>query len=157
MEDAPLESLGAGELPELGGPRNWRRVKAGLLVELGLADKGAARRAQDAVRSGSFDVDAAASELLATAAVDDGDPRLSERSARLARDLVMTPLQRGARGVARRTRQATRSGVAWLVTQVVVVGVVATMVFVALLVARYRWGLSVDEALDRTLSMLPGR
>jgi hypothetical protein len=59
--------------------------------------------------------------------------------------------------VARRTRQATRSGVAWLVTQAVVVGVVATMVFVALLVARYRWGLSVDQVLDRALSVLPQR
>lgn len=157
MEDAPLESIGADELPEVGGPRNWRRVKAGLLVELGLADKGAARRAQDAVRTGSFDVDAAASELLGTSGVDDGDSRLSERSARLARDLMMTPLQRGARGVARRTRQATRSGVAWLVTQAVVVGFVALMVFVALVVARYQWGLSVDQALDRVLSLLPER
>ena len=159
MREAPLEPIDPGETPPGagGGPPNWLRIKAGLSVELGLADRGAARRAQEAVAAGEFDVDREARELLASAPLADGDPRLSERSARLARDLMMAPLQRGARGAGRRVRRATRRGAAWVVTQFLVLGALLAIFVLALLAVRYGWGVSVDELLDRVLCSLPER
>jgi hypothetical protein len=131
-------------------PRAWTRLKAGLAVELGRADKGAARRWQAAVVEGRFDPDAAAAELLAAAPLADDDPALGERSARLFRDLLMAPTLRGARGAARGVRRATRNLVAYLVTQLVVLLFFALLFAAGLLLARYQ-GLAIDPLLDGLL------
>jgi hypothetical protein len=126
-----------------------------MLFELGLADRAAARRWQEAVLRGEFDPDAAARELEQGASAVPGDPRLLERSGRLLRDLLMAPYQRGLRGAGRRVRGAARSGVAFLVAQVVIVLVFALLFAVVLLVVRLRWGWSVDGFLDRVLDLVP--
>jgi hypothetical protein len=131
------------------------RLQAGLLCELQLVDRAATRRWQDAVVAGAFDPDAAAVELLAAAQAGAGDPRLRERSARLLRDLLMSPLQRGMRGAGRRARTAARSLVAALVSQLLVVVTLLALAIVALAVVRLRWGFSVDGWLDRVIDMAP--
>jgi len=123
-------------------------------VELGLAEPTAARRAQEAVISRSFEPDAAAGEINARSGVADDDPRLLERTARLMRDLVMSPLQRGVQGAQRRLKRAAQGGAAWLLSQFVVVGLVAGMLALLLLAARARWKVSIDGALDRVLDLL---
>ena len=131
------------------------RLQAGLLCELGLVERGVARRWQDAVLAGSFDPDAAARELLGAAQASTSDPRLRERSARLLRDLLMAPLSRGARGAGRRVKRATQSLVAALVAQSIVVVTLLGLTAVALVIVRLRWDFSVDGWLDRVIDLLP--
>lgn len=159
-----LRRLGAPVIQEIPLPapaparpdeRSWARVRAGLLFELGLADRAAARRWQEAVLRGEFDPDAAARELEHGASAPPGDPRLLERSGRLLRDLLMAPYQRGLRGAGRRVRGAARSGVAFLVVQGVVLLVMTLLLAVVLLVLRLRWGWSVDGFLDRLVELVP--
>ncbi|MEZ5977151.1 MAG: hypothetical protein R3F34_02910 [Planctomycetota bacterium] len=133
--------------------RAWRRLKAGLLVEQGVADKKVAARVQEAVRSGSFDPDRAADEILAAvsaARAGDADAAALRRSSDLARDLVMAPHMRGVRRAARRTREAARRGVAYLLVQLLVVLVFAILFALGLLAARYA-GYDIHEPLDRAL------
>lgn len=131
------------------------RLQAGLLCELELVDGAAAKRWQAAVVAGVFEPDAAARELLAATQVPAGDPRLRERSGRLLRDLLMSPLQRGSRGTARRARRAARSLAAVLVSQLLVVVVLLALAIVAMVVVRLRWGYSVDAWLDRVIDAVP--
>lgn len=138
------------------GSRAWRRLKAGLLVELGKADRRAAKRWQDAVVAGEFDPDRAADEILAATPVGDDEPAFLERSARLQRDLIMQPALRGVRGAARGVRRAGRNLVASLLVQSFVVLVLALVFGLGLLLARYQ-GFELDELLDRVLSVLPSR
>jgi hypothetical protein len=155
LEELPLEQPGPrrpATAAAAGLPSDervlWQRLHAGLLVELGMADKTAERRWQEAVVRGEFEPDAAARDLLANTQGPSGDPRLRERTARLMRDLVMAPAQRGLRGAGRSARRATRHGLAWLVSQLVVASIFFLMAVVALFVIRARWGWSVDAALD---------
>src|SRR5690606_5569118 len=103
--------------------RAWHLVRAGLLADLGLADRAAVKRWQDAVVRNEFDADAAARDLSQGAQASEADPRLVERSARLLRDFLMASFQRGVQGAGRRVRNATRTGVAMIVAQLVAVGV----------------------------------
>jgi hypothetical protein len=130
----------------------WRRIKAGMLVELDLADRQLARRWQTAVRQGEFDADACTRDLLGSpgdhSGVGDEDPRLMERSGRLLRDLLMAPVLRGARGASRRAREAARGGLAFIVAQFLVLSIYSVLVLVALLLVRVRWNASIDGFLD---------
>ncbi len=127
----------------------WRRLRAGLLVELGLAPRAAARRWQKEVAAGRFDADACAEEILAGAVLtSDAEAKLAGRAARLQRDLLMAPALRGARGAARRAREGARGLVAMLVAQVVTLTVLLAIVLVGLLVARLTTGFSFDGFFD---------
>ena len=128
----------------------WRRIKAGLCVESGLADPAAVRRWQDAVREGTFDADACARELLESSRAPDSE-QLVKRSGALLRDFVMVPLTRGARGTARRVRSAAKSGTAFVVSQVVAILVYTLILIVIAVLARYRWGIDLNGWLDRVL------
>jgi len=151
LEALPAQEAGATQLDVVVAAR----LQAGLLCELGLVERTAARRWQDAVLANAFDPDAATRDLLAAAQASSGDVRLRERSARLLRDLLMAPLQRGARGAGRRVRQATRSMVAALVAQVAVLVTLLGIATIALLVIRMRWDFSVDAWLDSVIDLLP--
>jgi hypothetical protein len=129
----------------------WARVRAGLLVELGLSDDARTRRWQEAVMRGEFEPDACARELNATATVGSDDPRLSDRTVRLLRDLLMAPLQRGLRGAGRRARSAARGGAAFLVAQLLVVLVYTGILVVTMVVVRLKWNYSFDGLFDRVL------
>ena len=133
--------------------RVWRRLKSGMLVELGLADKVTAKRWQDAVVSNAFDPDRCADDILARSGVAPGDSRMLERSGRLLRDLLMAPLLAGSRGAARKARQATKGVVAMVVAQAIAFVIYSTIVLVALLLLRLQ-DVSLDGFLDR---ILPGR
>ena len=86
--------------------RAWRRLMAGMLVEQGLGDKDVSKRWQAMVKSGDFDPDRFAEELLAASNLEraDVESKLLTRSTRLERDLLMTPLLRGVSGASRKVR-----------------------------------------------------
>lgn len=136
--------------------RAWRRVRAGLLFEMGLTDRAAAKHWQESIQRGVFDPDACAADLVT--AEPDGvvAERVLDRSGRLLRDLVMQPLLRGVDGAKRAVRGAARTGLAYLVTQVLVTLVFMALFLAVLLVVRLRWGWSVDGMLDGLLERLPG-
>ena len=160
LEEIAVESpppAPAAATPTAGlGPeeeRVWNRLKAGMYVELGLADKVAAKRWQEAVVANTFDPDGCAREILARSAVTAGDPRILERSGRLLRDLLMAPVLRGARGASRRAREAARGTLAMVLSQGVAFVVYSTIVLLAMLLLRLR-DVSFDALFDR---ILPGR
>jgi hypothetical protein len=135
---------------------SWKRIKAGLLVELGLADVGAARRWQEAIARGEFEADSCARDVLNASTVNAGDARVLERCGRLQRDLVMSPLSLGARGGARRLRSSASNWLAMALMQFVVLGVCVFLVLVALFVMRVRWEWSVDGFFDSIAETLSG-
>jgi len=132
------------------GGRGWNRVRAGMLVDLKLADQKATRRWQEMVISGSFDPDGCAGEILARTPVSPADPRVEERAGRLLRDFLMAPYLRGLRGAGRRAREKVRGGCAFVVAQAIIFLIFAVMCLIALLVIRYT-DHSVDDFLDFVL------
>ena len=137
--------------------RAWRRVQAGMLVELNLADRKEMRRWQEAVLRGEFDPDACARDLIGAEPNPAAEARLLERSARLERDFLMAPLQSGVRGAGRKARGAARGVVAFFVSQILAIVVYTLIIVVILLLLRMQKGTSVDGMLDRTLEVLtPG-
>ena len=126
-----------------------RRLQAGLMVEQGLADRKAAKRWQDEVKAGRFDPDRCAQDILGASEVPD-EMRLLERSPRLQRDLLMAPLQTGARGSARRARRAAKSGFAFLIAQAVGLFVYSAILLAIALFLRLR-GTEFDALFDRLL------
>jgi hypothetical protein len=153
-EPAPVSAPASGW--SSADERAWRRLRAGMLVELGLVEPSVARRWQDAVLRGEFEPDACAREIDGASRAAVGDARVDERSVRLMRDLVMAPALSGIRGASRRARTATRGGLAFALVQFLVLGICALLVFVALAVVRWRWGFSVDGFLDRVAEALAG-
>jgi len=147
----PIEALTESEI------RGWRRLQAGILVERGLADRREARRWQEAVQRGEFDPDACARDIVANSGIDDDDERVIDRTARLQRDLLMTPLQRGTRGAGRRFRGATRGGLAFLLSQAMALLVYTMVLLIVILLARMQRDFSLDGMLDTVLEVVtPG-
>lgn len=134
----------------------WRRLRAGMRVEAGLAPKDAAKRWQDNVRSGDFDPDRCAAEICDAPAKDAGEEqdRVLKRATRLQRDLVMSPLLRGAAGVSRKARTATRNGLAAAVSQVVVLGIFSLLAFLFMLVAAFK-GAEFDPFFQSIIDFIP--
>lgn len=135
----------------------WRWLKAGMFVELGLADPPVARTWQKSVARGEWDPEAAARDILGRVHFPESDPRLLQRSGRLMRDLLMAPVQRGARGAGRRARGAARSGAAFLIAQVAAIVVYSALLFAFLTLARLQWGWSLDGAVDAVLDLFRSR
>ena len=154
----PERTVGSGA--EVSGSpeeqRAWSLLRAGLLVELGLADSAAARRWQAAVARGEFDVNLAAAELGRTELPVEARQRVADRSARLFRDLVMAPVQRGARGAGRKVRGAAKGGVAFVIAQAFTLVIYTVLIGVLALIARVRWGWGYDAFFDRVRDTLPG-
>jgi len=149
--DPARAAAGAGVAGTEGeGERTLARLRAGLLVDLGLTDAAVVKRWQRAVLDGSFDADLCAGAVAAASRAGADDPRMRERAGRLLRDFVMAPTTRGARGAGRRVRQAARGGVAFVVAQGLALVVYSVIVLVALLLLRVR-DVSLDGFLDRIL------
>ncbi len=156
---APLEEL---PLPGTGPPGDpqgadagkaqvvSKRLQAGLLVDLGLADRATTKRWQDAVIERTFDPDRCATELVQKSLARVDDDRMADRSAVLLRDFLMAPLAKGVRGTGRRARHAARGGAAFLIAQFTALLVYTVIVLASLVVLRLR-GTSLDELLDRVL------
>jgi hypothetical protein len=134
----------------------WTQVKAGMLFELGLADKELARRWQQAVARGQFDADACARELVRSSRATPGDRRVLERSTRLLRELLMGPGKVPARSSARTERKESRSLLALIAMQVTVILSQIFLFTVVLVVVRWRWGWSIDGFIDQLLERLRG-
>lgn len=132
---------------------SWDRVKAGILVEIGLADRGAAKRWQEAVKRNEFDPTACAREVLSRSEVPLGDPKVRDRAGRLERDLLMQPLLRGVQGASRRARTQAKGGAAFLISQTMAIGVYTVLVVVAAVLARMQWDWSFDEHIDSVLGV----
>ena len=150
MTGRPDEGHERGERPPSAEEREgrmWKRLKAGLCVELGLADPAAARRWQDAVQGDAFDPDRSADEILARSGVSPGEPLLLERTGTLQRDLLMAPLAAAAE---RRARRAQSELLGRLAGQALALAVYTAIVLGALLLLRLR-GTSVDGLLDAVL------
>jgi len=127
-----------------------------MLVEQGLGDKEVTKRWQALVRSGDFDPDRCASELLEAGPTKpaEAQSKLLLRSARLERDLLMTPLMTGVSGASRKARGAARTGVAALVTQLIVVSIYSVLVFLFLLVLSFK-GVHFDLFFQSLLDLIP--
>ncbi len=156
LPEADLQPVDPPEASAAGAGSEARRVRAGLLVELGLAPRDVARRWQKAVVEGRFEPDACADEVIAASRLKpDAESRLAGRAARLQRDLVMAPTLRGLRGAGRKAREGARGLVAFVVAQVVTLTVLAAILLVGALVGRVVFDVSYDGFLDSIASLLP--
>lgn len=155
LDPAPSPTRPAGS-PAVGGRRTSDRLRAGLLVDLGLADRAVVGRWRDAVMRREFDADACAREILGASRVADDDPRLVERAGRLERDFLMAAYQRGVRGATRSVRVATKRGVAFLVANLVAIAIYTLVLVAILTLVRVQYGFSLDGAIDGILDRFQG-
>jgi len=143
------------ELPPEPGTRSaasereriWRRLVAGMMVELEMTDRKLVKSWQQRVVDGEFKVEDCANDLYEAGRGHMDELRLLERSGRLLRDFLMTPLTRGARGAGRKVRVATKRGVAWVVAQFVVVAIY-TVILVLIMAFLYRRGTRFDPLFE---------
>lgn len=134
-----------------GGPA-WSRVRAGMMVELGLADKAAVKQWQGAVLRGDFAPDACARDLSSGSEISGDDSRLVERSGRLLKDFLMSSAMSGSGGVRRRARVAGKKGAAIFISQILFLLVNLLIVGVGALVVSARWPeFSFDAIFDSIL------
>jgi len=147
-EGAAPAATSASGASASGSPWPW--VKAGLAAELSLSDAGAIKRWQDAAARGELDVPAAAREILAAApGLGDEDPRLKERCARLMRELLAPVARRSFRP----SEKSSHGCFMILLSQVLILVLVTLIVVAGLLVARTRYGQSIDAQLDRIIKL----
>lgn len=153
--DEPVRGAGGGDRRGLGpnAARAHDRLVAGILVELGLAPKDAAKRWQASVVKGEWDADACAREVLDQGAVTSEDPRVLERAGRLQRDLVMASFQRGLRKAGRNMRGMARQGSAILIANVVAFLCYSLILLAVAVLLRVRWEWSFDDLIDRGLAL----
>ena len=132
-------------------PAPWRRVRAGILAEAGLAPKDASKRWQKRIIEGEFDADACADDLLGGPSPPGLEERIGSRTSTLLRDFLMASHQRGVRGGMRKARGAARSTFAFFLTQLLVLVVFFGLFAALLLVARFKeWDVNglLDQVLD---------
>jgi hypothetical protein len=150
---APAPSQ-TGSGPGLGPAETqaFERVAAGILVDVGLADKAVAKRWQAAVIAQEWDADAAARAILTASPGAMADPKFLARAARLERDLLMASFQRGVKGASRKVRGAAKNSTAFFVANVVALSVYSAIIFALLIIARvsYEWDLNgiIDGMVD---------
>jgi len=145
---APALAAGAPIGPEL---QAWARVRAGMVIDLGLCERRDAARWQEAVVRREFDADACARDVLAGARVAADDPRLLDRSGRLLRDFLMVSVTRGLKGAGRRLRAQVRGGAAMVVAQFITIFIYTAILLAVMILSRLKWGFSFDQMFDRVL------
>ncbi len=139
----------------------WRRVSAGLLVEVGLADKKATKRWQAAVVRQEWDADAAARDILTASQAGNqsgtSDPKFVERAGRLERDLLMSSFQSGVKGASRRARGAARNTTAFLVANLIAIVCYSAIILALAILARVKYEWTLDGIIDRMVeAVTPG-
>lgn len=160
---APGSAPGAGaQEPAVGGagsrgltPGEAQAIDcivAGVLVDVGLADKAVVKRWQAAVIAQEWDASAAARAILASSPGGAADPKFLARAARLERDLLMSSYQRGVKGASRKVRGAAKNTTAFFVANVIAIGVYSAIILALLILARvsYEWDLNgiIDRMVD---------
>ena len=162
LEELPVEAATTSKpsTPDVPGSpagsrgeheRIWRRLVAGMMVELDMTDRSLVKRWQRRVVDGEFEVDRCARELFEAGTPRMDELRLLERSGRLLRDFLMAPLARGARGAGRRARRATKSGMAFLVAQLIAIGVYS-LILVLIMAFLWKRGVRFDAMFEGFLS-----
>jgi hypothetical protein len=151
-DPAPSTAPGATSGSNSNLERIGQRVAAGIAAQLGVADRAKVRLWQEAVIAGEFNADACAADLL-----DNGvgeQKSILERAGRFQRDLLMTSLQTGARGASRKVKRVARGGAAFLVANLIAIGVYTLILFTMLVLVRVKWGdsFSLDGMIDQMLS-----
>ena len=136
-----------------GSSRFEQRLRAGVLADLGLANRKEVKRWQEAVMRGEFDADACARDLVTQAAPDADDQRVLERAGRLQRDLLMMPFQRGVKGASRRARVATRRGTAYVLANLIAITVYSLVLVAIMILVRVNYDFSFDGLIDDFLSI----
>lgn len=137
--------------------RAYERLAAGVLVDVGLADKGVVKRWQSAVVQQEWDADAAARAILAGSPGATGDPKFLERAGRLERDLLMASFQRGIKGASRRMRGAARNTTAFFVANVIAISVYSAIILALLILARVKYEWDLNGIIDRMVdAVTPG-
>jgi len=132
-----VTSFGGGaEAAPSGGGTAWTRVRAGMIVDLGMANKATVKRWQETVMRGDFAPDACARDVASGVDVDGDDGRLVERSARLLRDFLMSSTMSGSEAAKRKVRMAGKKGAAVLISQLLVIGVYTLIILAAMLLLR---------------------
>jgi len=141
LKEIPLEvpAPSLAEASDPGGGAAWLRVRAGMFVELGLADKGDVRKWQESVMRGEFAPDACARDLSVGVEVAGEDPRLMERSARLLRDFLMSSTMAGSGGARRKARQMGKKGAAIVLSQLFVLLAYTLIILVAMALLHAKW------------------
>ncbi|MFT4709978.1 MAG: hypothetical protein ACI8Q9_001104 [Planctomycetota bacterium] len=134
----------------------WRRLRAGMLVELGNADKKLAKTWQERVRAGDFDVDLCTDQILRAGPLkpEREEEAVLTRTTRLERDLIMTPLSKGVSSKTRKARGAAKNGAAALIVQFIVVGIFCILTFFFLLVAAMK-GVQFDPFFQSIIDFFP--
>ena len=154
---APAPAPAAPKRPTAAPPaidpteRAWARVRAGLSIDLGEADRKVVRRWQEAVLRNEFNADACAREVLADRSMQHDDPRLVERAGRLLRDFLMASLQRGVHGASRKIRAQARSGTAYVVANAIAISVYTLILLAVGVLVRLKWNTSFDDLFDFVL------
>lgn len=136
----PSGAMPSGEVPSGAAGVAWARVRAGLIVDLGLADKRVVKGWQESVSRGDFAPDACARDVASGLSVDGDDRRLVERSGRLLRDFLMASTMAGSGGAKRKARQAGKRGAAMLISQLIVSGMHLLLILAVLFILRAKWG-----------------
>jgi hypothetical protein len=127
----------------------WQRLKAGMFVELGLADAAVVKRWRDASQRREFDPDACARDVLATTHISGTDARLIERTARLEQELVSASSKPKMRLPLRRKGSSGPSGFAIFLGQIILIAVIGGFVLTGLFIAHWRFHWSVDLWFDQ--------
>lgn len=148
----PASQTGSGSGLDPIEVQAFERVAAGILVDVGLADKAVAKRWQAAVIAQEWDADAAAKAILQASRGATSDPKFLARANRLELDLLMASFQRGVKGTSRKVRGAAKSSTAFFVANVVALSVYSAIIFALLIIARvsYEWDLNgiIDGMVD---------
>lgn len=135
----------------------YERLAAGVLVDVGLADKAAVKRWQTAVIQQEWDADAAARAILAGSPGATSDPKFLERAGRLERDLLMASFTRGVKGASRRMRGAARNTTAFFVANVIAISVYSAIILALLILARVKYEWDLNGIIDRMVdAVTPG-
>ncbi len=155
LEELPTPELGATleAFPSPGEQQAWLRLRAGLLVDLGLADRRTVKRWQKEVLGGQLDHDLCAREI--NQGVLRGDGRLADRAGRLMRDFLMASKLKGLSGAARGTRGAVRSFFSMLIAQFVAIGIYS-LILMGCMIFIHRGGTSFDALFDAILGFFQG-
>ena len=95
-----------------------------------------------------FDPAAAARELLSGAKAQADDPRVIARATQLERDLLMSGQMRGVKGAARTARVKTKSGLAYVLANLIAITAYSAVLAVILILVRVNYGTSFDAAID---------
>ncbi len=132
-----------------------RRALAALAVELDVVDAAKLARWRAAATSGGFDADRCAEDLLSSSHAQLASRQAQERSSKALRDALAPPVRAKRPRVAVESTSSSPFGLfGMFFVQLVLLLSAAAVVLAVAAVIRSRWGVSLDEWIDRALARL---